>query len=157
MFFNVRTTSNVNILVIYERSKLETLFFAHNSIIGVTSNYQGFSLLKSLSLKYVIISALDLSLLLIVCPKIEILDLVNLEIAMSDTQHKVELRSPTLKSICVEQISLDEFILETDSLERLHLKYCELKLIKLVGKGTLKQLVIDDVTVSFFPIMCGHI
>ncbi|XP_034688124.1 F-box/LRR-repeat protein At1g67190-like [Vitis riparia] len=56
------------------------------------------------------------------------------------------MRSPTLKSICVEQISLDEFILEADSLERLHLKDCQLKLIKLVGKGTLKQLVIDYVT-----------
>ena len=32
LFYNVRTTSNVNILVIYERSKLETLFLAHNSI-----------------------------------------------------------------------------------------------------------------------------
>ena len=41
LFYNVRTTLNVNILVIYERSKLETLFLAHNSITGGQSQLPG--------------------------------------------------------------------------------------------------------------------
>ncbi|KAL6342086.1 hypothetical protein AAG906_038565 [Vitis piasezkii] len=135
LWYNVRTTPNVNILEICGRQKLETLFLAHNFITGVEPNFQRFSCLKSLSLSSVSISALDMSLLLTACPKIEILDLVNLEIAMSDTQDKVKLRSPTLK-----------IHIEADSLEHLHLKDCDLKLIKLAGKGTLKQLVIDDVS-----------
>ncbi|KAL6341832.1 hypothetical protein AAG906_038076 [Vitis piasezkii] len=140
------------ILEICGRQKLETLFLAHNLIMGVEPNYQRFSCLKSLSLSSVSISALDMSLLLTACPKIEILNLVNLEIAMSDTQVAVELRSPTLKSIYVEEISLDKFILEADGLEHLHLKECVLELFELVGKGTLKQCKIDDVSSIHFDI-----
>lgn len=152
LWYNVRTTPNVNILEICGRQKLETLFLGHNLIMGVEPNYQRFSCLKSLSLSSVSISALDMSLLLTACPKIEILNLVNLEIAMSDTQVAVELRSPTLKSIYVEEISLDKFILEADGLEHLHLKDCVLELFELVGKGTLKQCKIDDVSFIHFDI-----
>ncbi|KAH7561233.1 hypothetical protein ACOSP7_016114 [Xanthoceras sorbifolium] len=147
LFYNVRTTPNVNILDICGRQKLETLVLAHNSITGVEPNFQRFPCLKSLSLSYVSISALDLNLLLTACQKIEILELVNPEIAMSDAQVTVELSSSTLKSIYVEAISLDKFILEADCIERLHLKDCALELFELVGKGTLKHFKIDDVSV----------
>ena len=150
--YNVRTTPNVNILDICGRQKLETLDIAHSSITGVEPNYQRFSCLRSLSLSDVSISALDLNLLLTACPKIENLDLIDPEMAMSDTHVTVELSCPTLKSVYIEAMGLDKFILEVDSLERLHLKDCVLELFELVGKGTLKQFKIDDVTVIHLDI-----
>ncbi|XP_077241285.1 F-box/LRR-repeat protein At1g67190-like isoform X2 [Tasmannia lanceolata] len=152
LLYNVRTTPNVNILEKCGRQKLELLVLAHNSITGVEPSYQKFPCLKSLSLSYVSISALDLSLLLSACPKIESLSLVNPEIAMSDAQATMELTSPTLKSIYVELISLDKFILEADSLESLHLKDSTLELFELIGKGSLKHLKIDDVSVIHLDI-----
>ncbi|KAG2406262.1 F-box/LRR-repeat protein [Vigna angularis] len=106
----------------------------------------------SLSLSYVSISALDLNLLVYACPKIEALELVNPEIAMSDAQVTVELSSSTLKKVYVESISLDKFILEADGLETLHLKDCALEFFELVGKGSLKHFKIDDVSVIHLDI-----
>ncbi|RVW86997.1 F-box/LRR-repeat protein [Vitis vinifera] len=48
--------------------------------------------------------------------------------------------------------SLTEFILEADGLEGLHLKDCVVVLFKLVGKVTLKQCKIDDVSSIHFDI-----
>ncbi|KAM7275453.1 hypothetical protein ACFE04_017319 [Oxalis oulophora] len=152
LFYNVRTAPHINILDICGRQKLEMLVLAHNSITGVEPNFQRFPCLKSLSLSYVSISALDLNLLLSACPKIEILELINPEIAMSDAQVTVELCSLTLKTIYVEAISLDKFILEADSIESLHLKDCALELFELIGKGTLKHFKIDDVSVIHLDI-----
>ncbi|GAV88683.1 LRR_4 domain-containing protein/F-box-like domain-containing protein [Cephalotus follicularis] len=152
LFYNVRTNPHVNILEICGRQKLEMLYLAHNSITGVEPNFQRFPCLKSLSLSYINISALDLSLLLSACPKIETLELINPDIAMSDAQVTVELCSPTLKSVYVEAISLDKFILEADGVELLHLKDCALELFELIGKGTLKHFKIDDVSVIHLDI-----
>ncbi|XVF05178.1 hypothetical protein REPUB_Repub05bG0149300 [Reevesia pubescens] len=152
LFYNVQTSPNVNILEICGRQKLETLALAHNSIMGVEPNFQLFPCLKSLSLSHVSISALDLSLLLTACPKLESLELINPEIAMSDAQVTVELSSPTLKRIYVEAISLDKFMLEADSIERLHLRDCAFELFELIGKGTLKYFKIDDVSVIHLDI-----
>ncbi|CAI0398288.1 unnamed protein product [Linum tenue] len=71
---------------------------------------------------------------------------------MSDAQVTIELCSPTLKSVYVEAISLDKFILEADSIECLHLKDCALELFELVGKGTLKHFKIDDVSLIHLDI-----
>ncbi|XP_068661815.1 F-box/LRR-repeat protein At1g67190-like [Aristolochia californica] len=152
LLYNVRTSPNVNILEKCGRQKLEVLVLAHNSITGVEPSYQKFPCLKSLSLSHVSISALDLSLLLSACPKVEILALVNPDIAMSDAQATMELSSPTLKSVFVEAISLDKFILEADSLESLHLKDSTLELFELVSKGCLNHLKIDDVSVIHLDI-----
>lgn len=150
--YNVKTTPNVNILEICGRQKLEMLVLAHNSITGVEPNFQRFPCLKSLSLSHVSISALDLSLLLSACPKLENLDLICPEIAMSDAQGTVELSSSTLKSIYVDSISLDKFILEADNIECLHLRDCVLEIFELIGKGTLKHFKIDDVSVIHLDI-----
>ncbi|GAB2285550.1 hypothetical protein Dimus_019997 [Dionaea muscipula] len=150
--YNVRTIPSLNILDICGRQRLETLVLAHNTITGVDPNYQRFACLTSLSLSYVSISALDLNLLLAACPRIEDLDLINPEIAMSDAQVTVELSSSTLKSMYVEAISLDKFVLEADSLENLHLRDCALELFELVGKGNLKSFKIDDVSVIHLDI-----
>ncbi|KAF5744849.1 F-box/LRR-repeat protein [Tripterygium wilfordii] len=152
LIYNVQTTPNVNILEICGRQKLEILELSHNSITGVEPNFQRFPCLKSLSLSYVSISALDLSLLLTACPKVEIVELINPEIAVSDAQVTVELSSTTLKSIYVEAISLDKFILEADNIECLHLKDCTLELFELIGKGTLKHFKIDAVSVIHLDV-----
>ncbi|XP_010415276.1 PREDICTED: F-box/LRR-repeat protein At1g67190-like [Camelina sativa] len=151
--YNVRTTPNVNILEICGRQKLEDLVLAHNSITGVEPSFQRFPCLRSLSLSYVSISALDLNLLLSACPLIESLELVSLEIAMSDAQVTIELSSPTLKSVYFDGISLDKFILEADSIEFLHMKDCVLELFELIGNGTLKHFKLDDVSVILLDIM----
>ncbi|XAR64652.1 hypothetical protein NMG60_11008411 [Bertholletia excelsa] len=147
LHYNVKTTPSINILERCGRQKLEVLMLAHNSITGVEPSYQKFPSLKCLSLSHVSISALDLNLMLTACPKIEVLSLVSLDIAMSDAQTTMELNSASLKDIYVEAISLDKFILEVDRLEKLHLKDCTLEVFELVSKGTLKFLKIDDVSV----------
>ncbi|KAM0989988.1 hypothetical protein ACFX13_008651 [Malus domestica] len=152
LHYNVRTTPNVNIIEKCSRQKLEVLALAHNSVTGVEPSYQKFPCLKSLSLSYVSISALDLSLLLTACPKLQILALINPDIAMSDAQATMELNSPSLKNIYVEAVSLDKFVLEADSIENLHLKDCTLELFELIGKGSLSVLKIDDVSVLHLDI-----
>ncbi|KAF9676377.1 hypothetical protein SADUNF_Sadunf09G0132300 [Salix dunnii] len=152
LIYNVRTIPNVNILEICGRQKMEMLELSHNSITGVEPNFQRFPCLKSLSLSDVSISAMDLNLLLTACPKIETLELINPEIAMSDAQVTVELSIPTLRRVYVEAISMDKFILEADSIECLHLKDCALELFELIGKGTLKHFKIDDVSVIHLDI-----
>lgn len=50
LFYDVHTNPSINILEICGRQKLEMLFLAHNSIIGVEPSFQRFPCLKSLSL-----------------------------------------------------------------------------------------------------------
>lgn len=152
LYYNVRTVPNVNIIEKCGRQKLEVLALAHNSITGVEPSYQKFPCLKSLSLNFVSISALDLSLLLTACPKLEFLALINPEIAMSDAQTTLELSSASLKDVYFEAINFDKFILEADCLENLHLKDCTLDDFELVSKGALKSLKIDDVSAIHLDI-----
>jgi hypothetical protein len=98
------------------------------------------------------ISALDLSYLLAACPKVESLTLLSLDIAMSDAQASMELNSASLKDLSAEGISLEKLMLEADSLEKLQLKDCTLECFELTGKGTLKLLKIDDVSVIHLDI-----
>lgn len=150
--YNVRTTPSVNIIEKCSRQRLEVLTLARNSITGVEPSYLKFPCLKSLCLSYVSISALDLSLLLSACPKLEILAMISLEIAMSDSQASVELSSGSLTDFYVESFSSDKFILEADLLENLHLKDCTFEVFELIGKGTLQVLKIDDVSVIHLDI-----
>lgn len=152
LYYNVRTTPSINILEKCGRQKLEVLTLAHNTITGVEPCYQRFPCLRSLSLSSISISALDLSLFITACPKIEFLTLISLDIAMSDAQATMELSSPSLRDVCVEGISMEKFILEADSLEKLQLKDCTLEIFELVGKGTLRLLKIDDVSVIHLDI-----
>ncbi|XP_054802804.1 F-box/LRR-repeat protein At1g67190 [Prosopis cineraria] len=150
--YNVRTTPNFNIIEKCGRQKLETLALARNSITGVEPTYQKFPCLKSLSLSSVSISALDLSLLLSACPRLETLSIISPDIAMSDAQTSMELSSSSLKHFYVESFRLDKFILEADLLENLHLKVCTFDVFELVSKGALKVLKIDDVSVIHLDI-----
>ncbi|KAF8020322.1 hypothetical protein BT93_G0891 [Corymbia citriodora subsp. variegata] len=152
LHYNVRTIEDVNILEICGRQKLENLVLSHSCILGVEPNYYRFDSLKTLSLSNVSISALDLSLLVSTCPKIEKLDLINPVLAVSDAQVTVEVSSVTLRHFYIEATSLDKFVLEADIIESLHLKSCSLELFELIGKGTLKHFEIDDVSALHLDI-----
>ncbi|KAG6503391.1 hypothetical protein ZIOFF_035703 [Zingiber officinale] len=95
--YNGHTIPNVNVPEQCSRHKLQALDLDHHSIIRVEPTYLRFTCLKSLSLRHVIISALDLSILFTVCPRIESLTLDVVEIVTSDSQSSMELSSPTLK------------------------------------------------------------
>ncbi|KAL6507727.1 hypothetical protein OROGR_023922 [Orobanche gracilis] len=71
---------------------------------------------------------------------------------MSNQHAVMDLCSSSLKAIYVEALSLDKFTLEADSLEKLHLKDCTLDVFEFVGKGMLRHLKIDDVSVIHLDI-----
>ncbi|KAG0498535.1 hypothetical protein HPP92_003226 [Vanilla planifolia] len=150
--YNVRTLPSVNILEKCGRQKLEVLDLDHNAINGVEPSYQRFTSLRCLSLSHVSISALDLSLLLVACPKIETLIVDALEIVTSDSQASVELSSPTLRNLYAKALAVDKIILDADNLESLHLSELNLDLFELIGKGTLKHLKMDDVSITHLDI-----
>ncbi|NP_001168702.1 F-box/LRR-repeat protein [Zea mays] len=152
--YNVRTIPNVSILEKCGRQKLEVLDLEldHNTITGVEPSYQRFTCLKSLSLRHVSILALDLSLLVAACPRIESLALDVLEVVTSELQSTMELTSHTLKSLFAKSVGVDKIILDADNLEVLHLNALNLDLFELNGKGTLKHFKIDDVSVTHLDI-----
>ncbi|CAM8916644.1 unnamed protein product [Rhodiola kirilowii] len=153
--YNVQTSPRVNILDIFGGYKLEVIDLAHILILAADTLLHRFPCLKSLSLRYVRVpSALYLNLLLSMCPKIESLELINPSFAVFDVPKTVELKlsSPTLKSIYVEAVRVDKFIVEAECLEIFHLKGCVLKDFELIGKGTLKQIKLDDVSITHLSI-----
>lgn len=150
--YNVRTLPNINILERCGRQQLEVLSLAHTMITGVEPSYQKFPCLRSLSLSHVSLSALDLSLLLLISPRIESLSLINADIAMSDTQATMELISASLKDLHVEAISLEKLIVEADNLQKLHLRDCSLEVFEHIGKGGLRVFEMDDVSILHLDI-----
>ncbi|XP_074583962.1 F-box/LRR-repeat protein At1g67190-like [Curcuma longa] len=130
--YNVRTTPDVNVLE--------------------KCSHQRFTCLKSLSLRHVGISGLDLSLFLAACPRIESLTLDAIEILTSDPQSLIELTSPTLKCIFVQSVVVDKIILMADNIESLHVSDLNLKSFELIGKSSLKHLKIKDVKVTHLDI-----
>ncbi|XP_042391832.1 F-box/LRR-repeat protein At1g67190 [Zingiber officinale] len=151
--YNGHTIPNVNVPEQCSRHKLQALDLDHHSIIRVEPTYLRFTCLKSLSLRHVIISALDLSILFTVCPRIESLTLDVVEIVTSDSQSSMELSSPTLKCIFAEKVSVEKIILEADNLESLHLlNDSNIGFLKLNGKGSLQHLKIDDIVATHLEI-----
>ncbi|PKU64426.1 F-box/LRR-repeat protein At1g67190 [Dendrobium catenatum] len=150
--FNVCTVPTVNILEKCGRQKLEVLDLDHNSVFGVEPSYQRFNSLRSFSLRHASVSALDLSLLLAACPKIETLTLVSLEIVTSDSLSSMELSSLTLRSLYAKALAVDKIILEADNLENLQLDTLNLDLFELIGKGALKIFKLDDVSITHLDI-----
>ncbi|CAH9117676.1 unnamed protein product [Cuscuta europaea] len=151
--YSVKTSPNINVLEICGREKLEVLALGHNVITGVEPTYRKFIALRVLTLDCVSVSALDLSLLLAACPKIEVLNLMSLDIVMSDPQATMELSSSSLRDVYVEELNLEKVVMEADNLEKLHLKDCTLEDFELAGKGgKLRVLKIDDVSVIHLDI-----
>ncbi|KAI5419029.1 F-box/LRR-repeat protein At1g67190 [Lathyrus oleraceus] len=152
LHFYASTPPMFNIIEKCGRQKLEVLELGRNSITHVEPSYHKFPCLKALSLSFVSISELDLCLLLNACPRLELLSMVSPEIAMSDSQSSIELSSSSLKEFSVESFGLDKFVIEADLLECLHLKDCTFEVFELIGKGSLKVLKVDDVSVIHLDI-----
>ncbi|CAM8910193.1 unnamed protein product [Rhodiola kirilowii] len=151
--YKVQTKPCVNILDICGRDKLEVIELAHNPVWLAQPMSQRFPCLKSLSLRHVrVLSALHLNLLLSACPKIESLELINPLFSMPDVPKTVEFSSPTLKSLFVDDVRVDKLIVEAVCLEIFHLKRCALEDFKLIGKGTLKQIKLDGVSITHLDI-----
>ncbi|GLT62669.1 hypothetical protein SLA2020_352880 [Shorea laevis] len=132
--------------------KLEVLELAYIYISSEECSYQKFPRLKTLRLEYVV-SLLDLNILLILCPKIENLTLVDLGIHLgSPPQTSWVLSTVSLKTENVSELYLDKFILEADGLECLHLLVCNFGHFELAGKGALKVLNMDAARISYFNI-----
>ncbi|KAK4345690.1 hypothetical protein RND71_035866 [Anisodus tanguticus] len=151
--YNVNTP-NLNILEKCGRQSLELLDLAENTITGFGPSYQKFPCLRSLSLNHVDISTLDLSHLLSACPKVEVLNLVDMDFATSGPEFSMTLSSNSLKDIHVEAIELSEVILEADRLKNLHLKDCNIGNFALLSNGTLRIFELDNVDI--FPLDIGE-
>lgn len=95
---------------------------------------------------------MDLSRFLSACPKVEVLNLDDLNFGTSGPEFSMRLSSNSLKDIHIEAIQLSEIILEADSLEKLHLKNCDIGTFVLLGKGTLRILELEEATVFHLDI-----
>ncbi|GAB4859788.1 hypothetical protein Ancab_011268 [Ancistrocladus abbreviatus] len=111
---------------------------------------EAFHYIHSVSFSHITISAIELNHLLMTCPIIETLAIIDADIKPLDPQGTVELRSHKLKSVYLEAINLEveQFTLVADKLENLHMRHCYLELFTLIGKGKLKNLTIHD-TLNF--------
>ncbi|VFQ74200.1 unnamed protein product [Cuscuta campestris] len=150
--YSVKTAPNVNVLEMCGREKLEVLSLGHQAITSVEPSHRKFLSLRILTLDCVGISALDLSLLLGACPKIEFLSLTSLDIFMVDPQATMELSSKSLRDLYVEELTLEKVVVEAENLESLHLKNCTLEDFELACKGNLRVLEIDDVGIIHLNI-----
>lgn len=150
LHYDVHTDPPLNVAEIFGREKLEKLILAHVVIERVNPNYHRFTSLRSLSLSYVLISEVDLSLLLTACPKLESLELTKLEHGVPLA--KLEVRAPNLRRFSILDLCLDKLMLESDSIEYLHLRDCNLEHLKVIGKGSLKKILIDNVIMRHLEI-----
>ncbi|XP_055808039.1 F-box/LRR-repeat protein At1g67190-like [Solanum dulcamara] len=146
LHYNVKTP-HLNILEICSRQRLELLDLTDNTISGFPS-YLKFPCLRSISLTRVKISTLNLNCLLSACPKVEVLNFVDLDVGTNRPEMSMILSSNSLKDIHLEAFELREIILEANILEKLHLIDCDIRTFELGGKGTLRILVLDEVIIS---------
>lgn len=142
------TKPKLNILEKCGGQKLERLVWGFAYIPTVDPNIHKFPALVSLTLNNRAgLSALDLNLLLSVCPKLEFLSLVNIDITFSDAPSMIELNSASLKTLNIEGLSVDTIVLEADKLECLILRDSTFEQFELVSKGSLRHLRIEDVSI----------
>lgn len=152
LVYVVHSKPSLSVLERCGRNILENLVLGYTTISVVEPSYQRFPSLKSLSLQHVTISGIELVLLLTMCPKLESFSLVDPELTVPDGANYLELSNPSLKSIYVEDVSLDKLVLEADNLESLHLKDTTIELFEVVSKGSLKQLKFQDVAIAHLDI-----
>ncbi|XP_078447511.1 F-box/LRR-repeat protein At1g67190-like [Wolffia australiana] len=145
--FKVRVTPHVSILDLCGLHRLETLTFAHNSILG--SAHLRLPCLRSVSLADVTTSEAELRRLLAACPRLESLELVSPQISR---RASLELISPSLKRILLEGFSLEKLLLAGDSLEIVKVKELTMDVFELSGRESLKRLQLDDVSVMHLEL-----
>lgn len=146
--FMNETKPRMNILEKCGGQKLEHLVWGFAYIPTVDPTIHKYPFLVSLTLNnHAGLSALDLNLLLSVCPKLEFLSLVNINITFSDAPSMIEMNSASLKTLNIEGLSVDTVVLEADKLESLSLRDSTFEQFELVSKGSLRHLQIEDVSI----------
>ncbi|KAJ7558320.1 hypothetical protein O6H91_04G033300 [Diphasiastrum complanatum] len=155
--YMIQTRPFVNLLDRCGRHKLEALHIGNITICSVDPKVHKFPVLCSLTLSRVSISALDMKLLLVSCPKLESLSLINSSISLptADGEATLELKSHSLKSFSLEEVSLDNITLDADNLESISLKDSTLEHFEVVSKGGLRILKMDDVSIMQFDVGQG--
>ncbi|XP_031387241.1 F-box/LRR-repeat protein At1g67190-like [Punica granatum] len=127
--YDCSTNPDLNIVDFCRTQKLEKLTLAHALIEHIDPNRHRFTTLRSLSLGYLQISEVDLSLLLTACPELESLELIGLDFSGPP----VEVSAPNLSRFYMEFIVLDKLILKASLAEitmhnvgMQHLEFCGL-------------------------------
>ncbi|VFQ74474.1 unnamed protein product [Cuscuta campestris] len=148
----VRTSTRVNVLDIFEGRKLEILSMSDCKMGRVKQNIQRFQCLTSLSLRNVSISVEHLNRFLNALPKLESLKLeasflepswVSFYDEFVETEKVVKVHCPTLKTLFLENMKLSQFILESSIIEYLQVECCSFKLFEVYGSKTLRDLKIS--------------
>ncbi|RAL51702.1 hypothetical protein DM860_010420 [Cuscuta australis] len=152
--YSVKTKPKINVLEFCGREKLEVLFLGHDVITGVGPTCLGrFLSLRELTLHCASISVLDLSLFLALAPILEFLNLICVDVVMSDPHATLELRNGSLRELYVEELlNLEKVVVEAENLETLHWKHCELDYFELVSKGGLRALTIGGLSTLHLDI-----
>ncbi|VFQ81400.1 unnamed protein product [Cuscuta campestris] len=172
LVFNVRTSTPVDVLKIFERRKLESLSLWDYNIGRVEQNFQRFPSLTSLSLSRVGISAENLNQFLYALPNLESLKLddpfseASYSEVSSDSEDSsdwedssdsddssdiddssplkvVKLSCPTLKTLFLDDMKVCQFTMESSSLEYLQMTDCYFSSFKVCGSKTLRDIKIS--------------
>ncbi|RAL45665.1 hypothetical protein DM860_009529 [Cuscuta australis] len=160
LVFNVRTSTPVDVLKIFERRKLESLSLWDYNIGRVEQNFQRFPSLTSLSLSRVGISAENLNQFLYALPNLESLKLDDpfLEASYSEDSSDsddssdiddsspikvVKLSCPTLKTFFLDDMKVCQFTMESSSLEYLQMTDCYFGSFKVCGSKTLRDIKVS--------------
>lgn len=132
---------SLNVVEDFRGNKLEELKLLHVSLVGVElGNKTLFPCLKILRLESVKLSAFHLCSLLALCPKIEDLSLLRMDLGPNPT---LEWSTTTLKWLHIAAFYVEKFVLEAGNLESLELERSDFDLFKLVGNTSLKLLDVD--------------
>lgn len=150
--FLTYTTISMPRVNVFERcgnARLQSLVFGHTETLSKEYTAQRFPSLLSLTLSEVCAGAADLNLLLSGCPKLESFSLLTADRPSLDPRATLKLTSSSLKSFMLEDYKneWDNIILEADNLEALHLRKSTIEHFRLVSKGSLRMLRIDDLCI----------
>ncbi|VFQ59194.1 unnamed protein product [Cuscuta campestris] len=103
--YSAKTEPRINVLELCGRERLEVLSLGHDAIAGVGPTRLGkFLSLRELTLDCASISGSDLSLFLALSPVLEFLNLMCVDVVVSDPHATLELRNGSLRELYVEEL-----------------------------------------------------
>lgn len=147
LYYDINTKPSANVLKFVGHQKLEVLELSHHLVTEIQPSFVIFPCLRSLVLRDVTILKRDLCFLIKSCPTLESLKLIGIEIVKSDVRSPdtIKLTAPSLKRMYIEDICCNKVVLEVDKIDFLYLKETSVHVFNVIGKGTLRHLIIEDV------------